>query len=168
MNRLTPSSRRAFVVCPLCEKGRLQASHQDSTSCDSCSGFLSGVTLRTHCQIAALPDASGGHVCECGYPEMRLLPDGTYHCPSCGSEVLPLGTPPVDWTFDEHGEAYWAGWVDGRFREIGCFTENLSLAKWEDPSDRLDFYRGHRAGSEARRTKRLGRKGRVIEEGGVS
>jgi ribosomal protein L37AE/L43A len=41
-------------------------------------------------QIIALPDASGKHTCECGHPEMRRLPDGTFHCPSCGAEVLPV------------------------------------------------------------------------------
>ncbi len=46
--------------------------------------------LRTMEQIIALPDALGTHACECGHPEMRLLPDGTFHCPSCGSEVLPI------------------------------------------------------------------------------
>jgi uncharacterized Zn finger protein (UPF0148 family) len=42
-------------------------------------------------QIVALPDALGEHACECGHPEMRRLPDGTFHCPACGSEVLPIG-----------------------------------------------------------------------------
>jgi len=46
--------------------------------------------LLTMVQIIALPDALGKHACECGHPEMRLLPDGTFHCPSCGSEVLPI------------------------------------------------------------------------------
>lgn len=49
------------------------------------------VTLR---RISALPDALGKHACEeCGHPEMRLLPDETYHCPGCGSEVLPIDAP---------------------------------------------------------------------------
>ena len=26
---------------------------------------------------------------ECGHPEMCRLPDGVFHCPACGSEVLP-------------------------------------------------------------------------------
>jgi ribosomal protein L37AE/L43A len=43
-------------------------------------------------QIVALPGASGKHACECGHPEMRRLPDGTFHCPSCGSEVSPIQT----------------------------------------------------------------------------
>jgi len=43
-------------------------------------------------QIIALPDALGKHPCECGHPQMRRLPDGAFHCPSCGSEVLPFGT----------------------------------------------------------------------------
>jgi hypothetical protein len=46
--------------------------------------------LLTMEQIIALPDALGKHTCECGHPEMRRLPDGTFHCPSCGSEVLPI------------------------------------------------------------------------------
>jgi hypothetical protein len=39
-------------------------------------------------QIAVLPDALGAHACESGHPEMRRLPDGVFHCPACGSEVL--------------------------------------------------------------------------------
>jgi hypothetical protein len=41
-------------------------------------------------EIVSLPDALGGHACECGHPEMRRLPDGVFHCPACGSEVIPL------------------------------------------------------------------------------
>ncbi len=59
--------------------------------CDSCGGRLSGAMLETLWRITVLPDVLGGHACECGHPEMRHLPDGTYHCPACGSEVLPRG-----------------------------------------------------------------------------
>jgi ribosomal protein L37AE/L43A len=45
-------------------------------------------------QIIALPDASGKHTCDCGHPEMRRLPDGMFHCPSCGAEVLPIEAIP--------------------------------------------------------------------------
>ncbi len=48
-------------------------------------------------------------------------------------------------------QTYWCGWIDGRFGETGCFTENLNLARYSAPSDRLDYYRGHRAGSEEAR-----------------
>jgi hypothetical protein len=44
-------------------------------------------------QIIVLPDAVGKHACECGHPEMRLLPDRLYHCPACGSEVLAFEVP---------------------------------------------------------------------------
>ena len=88
MNKLTPSSSPACLVCPLCEKGTLRPSDQDSMRCDSCSGFLSGAMLQTLRQIGSLPDALGSHACECGHPEMRRLPDGTYHCPACRSEVI--------------------------------------------------------------------------------
>jgi hypothetical protein len=37
-----------------------------------------------------LPEALGKHACECGHPEMRLLPGGVFHCPACGSEVVPI------------------------------------------------------------------------------
>ncbi len=47
------------------------------------------------CQVAALPDALGGHACECSHPEMRRLPEGVVHCPACGSEVLPLNVAPL-------------------------------------------------------------------------
>jgi hypothetical protein len=42
--------------------------------------------------------------------------------------------------------------MDGHFGELSSFVENPSLRRWEDPSERLAYYRGHRAGSEARRT----------------
>lgn len=32
----------------------------------------------------------------CGHPEMRRLPDGVFHCPACGSEVLPIGAQSID------------------------------------------------------------------------
>ena len=86
------TSRPASLVCPLCEEGKLRPSGHNSMCCDSCSGFLSGAMLQTLWQIDALPDALGSHACECGHPEMRRLPDGVYHCPACGSEVLPTKT----------------------------------------------------------------------------
>ena len=48
--------------------------------------------------------------------------------------------------------AYRCGWIDGRFGdgEPGCFTENVRLAAWETASQRLEYYRGHRAGRELR------------------
>jgi hypothetical protein len=46
-------------------------------------------------QIIALSDALGRHARECGHPEMSRLPDGVLHCPSCGSEVLPIGIEPL-------------------------------------------------------------------------
>jgi hypothetical protein len=49
--------------------------------------------LETLRRISALPDAQGRHACGCGHPEMRRLPDGIFHCPACGSEVLPSVAP---------------------------------------------------------------------------
>jgi uncharacterized protein YodC (DUF2158 family) len=46
--------------------------------------------------------------------------------------------------------AYRCGWFDGRYGPTECFTENRRLAEWETSSSRLDYYRGHRAGREAR------------------
>jgi ribosomal protein L37AE/L43A len=85
------ASKSRSLVCPLCEAGELKPSGQDSARCESCAGSVSGVMLEALRRIVALPDALGSHACEeCAHPEMRLLPDGTFHCPGCGSEVLPL------------------------------------------------------------------------------
>ena len=110
-------SRSDSLVCPLCEADRLRRSGNDLQRCGSCGGCVSGLMLETLEQITALPDALGRHACECGHPEMRCLPDGTYHCPACGSEVLPLCASPTEWESYPRGEAYWAGWLDGCFRE---------------------------------------------------
>ena len=61
---LRTASRARHIVCPFCESGEL-----------------------------GLPDALGTHPCECGHPEMRVLPDGVFHCPACGAEVLPIRKP---------------------------------------------------------------------------
>jgi hypothetical protein len=111
---------------------------------------VSGPMLETLRQITDLPEALGNHACECGHPEMRRLPDGTRHCPSCGSEVVPVDAQPI---LSEHGEAWRAGWADGRFGELSTFACNPNLARWAAPSDRLAYYRGHRAGSETRRER---------------
>jgi hypothetical protein len=58
--------------------------------CGSCGLPLLGAMLETLRGIADLPEALGAHPCECGHPEMRRLPDGVFHCPACGSEVLPV------------------------------------------------------------------------------
>jgi hypothetical protein len=84
------ASRYDYLVCPLCEVGDLHPAGKDCTRCCSCGCILGAAMLLTLEQISALPDALGKHACECGHPEMRHLPDGTFHCSSCGSEVLPL------------------------------------------------------------------------------
>jgi ribosomal protein L37AE/L43A len=75
-------SRTQLCVCPFCESGRLVFFGPGLARCGSC-----GLPLRG---IAGLPEALGAHPCECGHPEMRELPDGVFHCPACGSEVLPI------------------------------------------------------------------------------
>jgi ribosomal protein L37AE/L43A len=152
-------SRHSSLVCPHCEGGELRPFGHHSARCGSCAGLVRDAVLEALQQIAALPDALGAHPCEeCGHPEMRLLPDGTFHCPSCGSEVLPFGAPAVEWEISERTEAYRCGWIDGRLGEIGNFVDNPNLAKWGNPSERLDYYRGHRAGSEDRRASILSTK----------
>ncbi len=147
------ASRPDSLICPLCEASKLHPSDRDSMHCRSCGGRLSGDMLETLRSISGLPEALGRHACECGHPEMRYLPDGTFHCPACGSEVLRFGAVRVDWKSSDHGEAYWCCWLDGRYRELSSFADNPNLAKWEALSDRLNYYQGHRAGSEARRTR---------------
>ncbi|HEY6580270.1 MAG TPA: hypothetical protein VIZ60_03985 [Rubrobacter sp.] len=95
----------------------------------------------------------------CGFGRNSLRCDecgdvlgGAYRCPACGSEVTPI-TAPVSWKSPEHTEAYWSGWLDGRYGDPKKFTHNRRLAKWDGAADRLDYYRGHRAGYEARLKK---------------
>ena len=78
--------------CPVCEVYELKHCGQESARCPSCGALLSRALLKTLQQITELPDAIGHHACECGHPEMRLLPDGVYWCPACGSEVLPVSS----------------------------------------------------------------------------
>ncbi len=152
----TTTSRPGYLLCPVCGSGELLPLVGGfgllAAGCDSCGCAFASAIVGTLKQIAVLPDALGKHACEeCGHPEMRCLPDGTYHCPACGSEVLPIDASSTPAKLGEYSVAYWMGWVDGRFGERGNFVDNPSLARWEDPSDRLDYYRGHGAGSDTRR-----------------
>ena len=61
--------------------------------CDRCRRAFDKTIVETLKQIVTLPEALGEHSCECGHPEMRRLPDGVFHCPACGSEVLPVSIP---------------------------------------------------------------------------
>ncbi len=47
---------------------------------------------------------------------------------------------------DSPGRGFLWGYEDGLSGEPGAFTENLRLACLEDPTERLGYYRGHRAG----------------------
>ena len=93
MRRSRTASRPKSLVCLLCESGELRLVGHDSARYALCSGSVYGWPLELICQVAALPEALGGHACECGHPEMRRLPDGVFHCPACGSEVLPVRIP---------------------------------------------------------------------------
>lgn len=84
------TAKAHILCCPFCEIYELKPFGHSSLRCASCGSFLTGTLLETLRQILELPDAVGGHACECGHPEMRCLPDGVYRCPACGSEVLPV------------------------------------------------------------------------------
>src|SRR5919107_33940 len=88
----TASSRPGHLVCPACEGGELQPQANGlAASCALCDCLFSGAVLKVLERIAALPEAQGKHACEeCYHPEMRSLPDGVFHCPACGSEVLSI------------------------------------------------------------------------------
>ena len=144
-------SRPGNIVCPACGSGELRLRGAGLSGCDCCGRDVDGAVLRVLEQIVALPDALGAHACECGHPEMRRLPDGVFHCPACGSEVMPLEASKEPTPQEYRSQAYWCGWIDGRFGETGCFTENLNLVRYSALPDRLDYYRGHRAGSEEAR-----------------
>ena len=70
---------------------------------------------------------------------------------------MPVSAGSTVWSSREHTEAYWSGWLDGRYDDAADFTANRRLAKLDDLSDRLEYYRGHRAGREARLRKKLPR-----------
>jgi len=94
----TSSSRPGHFVCPACESGELQPqqAHGLAASCAVCDCGVSGAVLKVLARIAALPEAQGKHACEeCHHPQMRGLPDGVFHCPACGSEVLPVVMEPI-------------------------------------------------------------------------
>ena len=84
------TSRSDHLVCPVCQVGELHPFAGERANCGRCGCILGAAMLLTLEQIIALPDALGRHTCECGHPEMRRLPDGMFHCPSCGAEVLPI------------------------------------------------------------------------------
>lgn len=85
-------SRPGHLLCPACGYGELQTRGVIShlAECDSCGCAFNDAVLRTLEQIVTLPNPMGKHTCECGYPEMRQLPDGIFHCPACRTEVLPV------------------------------------------------------------------------------
>jgi ribosomal protein L37AE/L43A len=90
------------IVCPFCESGELASVGPGFARCGSCGVPLVGSALETLRDVVGLPGALGRHACECGHPEMRRLPDGLYHCPACGSEVLPAevaGNARPDWSY---------------------------------------------------------------------
>jgi len=107
------ASRPDSLVCPVCEAGQLRSSGIGSIRCESCGAPLSGALLEALRGICALPDALGRHACEeCGHPEMRLLPDATFHCPACGSEVLPIDASSTPSKPDQHAKLTGrAGWM---------------------------------------------------------
>ena len=84
------ASRSHHIVCPFCESDELVSVGPGSARCRFCGLPLLGSTLETLRDVIDLPDSLGAHACDCGHPEMRKLPDGVFHCPACGSEVLPL------------------------------------------------------------------------------
>jgi hypothetical protein len=84
------ASRSDYLLCPICQAGELHSFGGECARCSSCECIVGAATLLTLEQIIALPDALGGHACDCGHPEMRLLPDGAFHCPACGAEVFPF------------------------------------------------------------------------------
>jgi len=88
--QLRTASRARHIVYPFCESGEIAPLGPGFARCDSCAMPLVGSTLETLRDIIGLPDALGTHPCECGHPEMRVLPDGVFHCPACGAEVLPI------------------------------------------------------------------------------
>lgn len=145
------------ILCPLCEVNELRLVGANVARCDPCEYAMGGELIGTLRGMARLPEAVGRHACECGYPEMRLLPDGVFHCPACGSEITPVGASVVEWKTADHPESYWQGWLDGRYPQGGKFGDSPRLARWEEAGDRLEYHRGHSAGGFEREEARANR-----------
>jgi len=151
MKKLTSISSNAdSIICPCCGIDELERSAEGAARCSRCDRPISTEVLKTLEQIASLPDAIGSHACECGHPEMRPLADGIMWCPGCGSEVLPLSASAMRSESGSTSEAYRCGLAEGLFGSAKSLTHNAGLARWEDAHDRLDYYRGHRAGRAVR------------------
>jgi ribosomal protein L37AE/L43A len=140
------SSNTYSIICPCCGINELERSADGAARCTRCDRSISTQVLKTLVQIVSLPDAIGSHACECGHPEMRHLVDGVLWCPGCGSEVLPLSASEVRSESDSASAAYRCGWTEGLAGNTQSFVHNDGLTRWEDTRDRLDYYRGHRAG----------------------
>lgn len=138
------------IICPSCGINELKRSAQGAARCNRCDRPVGTQLLKTLEQIVSLPDALGKHACDCGHPEMRALADGVMWCPACGSEVLPFSPSRPSSDPESVSEAYRCGWVEGLFGSTESFVHNEGLARWEDARDRLDYYRGHRAGRAER------------------
>lgn len=137
-------SRAHHIVCPRCEIGEIEPRDLARPACGLCGRTVDREVLECLREIASLSEPLGRHACECGHPEMRRLPDGVYRCPACGSEVLPIESVPV--SAGGHSEAWHDGWEDGCSGEPLGAARSERLSRWEDPRDRLDYYRGRRAG----------------------
>ena len=145
------SSSTDSMICPRCGLDELERGAVGVANCARCDRSVSAKMLETLEQIVSLPDAVGNHACECGHPEMRRLPDDVLWCPGCASEVLPLSASPVHPQTGSTSEAYRCGWAEGLFGKAdNNLVHDEGLAKWEDALDRLDYYRGHRAGRSVR------------------
>ena len=75
------------VCCPLCGRGEMLMVNAFLVRCTECEETISYSLFKTLHEIRNLREARGKHPCECGHPEMRRLPDGTYRCPSCNPEI---------------------------------------------------------------------------------
>jgi ribosomal protein L37AE/L43A len=151
VKKLTYTSSNTYsIICPCCGIDELERSADGVARCTRCDRHIGREVLKTLEQIVSLPDALGSHACECGHPEMRHLADGVMWCPGCGSEVLPFSASEVRSELGLTSEAYRCGWAEGLLGYTQSFVHNDELARWEDTQDRLDYYRGHRAGRAVR------------------
>ena len=90
MRDSTEATKPHPLRCPFCEFQGIEHRGHHVERCSCCGALIGHEFLKTLRQITELPDVLGRHACECGHPEMCHLPGGVYHCPACGSEVLPI------------------------------------------------------------------------------
>ena len=139
------------IDCPHCGRGQVHPEDPTLTRCLACGRVPEAWVVTTLEEIASLPDATGSHTCEeCGHPQMRCLPDGSFWCPGCGQDILSFEATLALWEFRQESESYRRGWLDGYLPIEVSNASRTQFVRGQGVHDEegLDYCRGYRAGTQ--------------------